>query len=395
MDRTIRLLLQPTAEQAAMLADTMRQFTAVFNAVCRYGWEQREKNGVRLHHATYFPLKAEYPELVSDLHVQARVKATEALKGALTLARKGRRVSAPQSEACPPRYNHHTFRLDSDTRTVRLSTVAGRQTVPFSVPAYAAKYASGKPFSADLIPRDGRWWLHMVVDVPAPEITATETVVGVDLGLAQPAVTSTNRFLGERRWRAIEARTFRLRRKLQAKGTRSAKRHLRKLRGKQRRFRRDCDHVLSKRIVQATPPGATIVVENLSNLRRRTKARKGKQARRIHGWSFDQFRRFLTYKAEERGCTVVGVDPRHTSQRCSRCDHTARNNRRSRALFCCRACGYTLHADLNGARNIAAKYGAGIGRPDPSGLPVNQPIVGERHLDGLSAHKPPDLASGR
>lgn len=58
---------------------------------------------------------------------------------------------------------------------------------------------------------------------------------------------------------------------------------------------------------------------------------------------------------------VVAVDPRHTSQACSRCGHTARNNRRSQSDFWCRQCDVRLNADLNAARNIAAKYRAGGG----------------------------------
>jgi predicted transposase len=73
MQRTIRILLEPSLAQANALAETSRQFTAVFNAVCTYGWQQRQKNGVALHRALYYPLKADYPDLVSDLHIQARV----------------------------------------------------------------------------------------------------------------------------------------------------------------------------------------------------------------------------------------------------------------------------------------------------------------------------------
>ena len=65
-------------------------------------------NGVQLHHATYYPLKAAHPGLVSDLLVQARVKATEAIKRAFALQRTGRTVKMPVSVACPPRYNVHT-----------------------------------------------------------------------------------------------------------------------------------------------------------------------------------------------------------------------------------------------------------------------------------------------
>jgi putative transposase len=344
--------------------------------------EAGEKNGIELHRALYYPLKAEYPALVSDLHVQARVKATEAVSSALTLRRKyeraqiARKVSQPHSAACPPRYNVHTYRIDWDSRTVRLSTTAGRMTIRFTLPAYAERYANLPTDTADLIQRNNGWWLHVVVTVEAPQVAPSDAVVGVDLGLARPAVTSQNHFFGKKAWKAREGRLFHLKRALQQKGSRSAKRHLGRLRHKQARFRRDCDHVLSKQIVRSAELGSTIVLENLKDIRKRTKARrKTETKRRIHAWSFAQLKGFIVYKAEECGLMVVVVDPRHTSQACSRCGHTARTSRRSRGRFVCRSCGFELQADLNAARNIAAKYHAGGGRTAAGGRPVNPPIV--------------------
>ena len=384
MQRTIRIHLEPSPAQITVLAETSRQFTAVFNAVCAYGWQQSQKDGIELHRALYYPLKADYPALVSDLHVQARVKATEVVKSALALRRAGRKVSQPHSLACPPRYNLHTYRVDWESRTVRMSLIGGRQTIRFHIPDYSAKYAGYPTDTADLIERDGRWWLHVVVTVPAPEVEPTDQVVGVDLGITRPAVTSNNRFLGKKRWKATLGRLFHLKRALQKKGTRSAKRHLKRVRHRQRRLRRDCDHVLSKQIVGSVEPGGTIVLENLKDIRRRMKARgRTKTKRRMHSWSFAQLKGFIGYKAEERGCTVVGVDPRHTSQTCSCCGHVARTNRRSQSVFICRQCGFHLNADLNAARNIAAKYRAG-GSMAPAGGLRNQPI----------ASNPLPLASG-
>src|SRR5437879_5252945 len=104
MQRTIIVHLEPSPAQIAILMETTQLFTEVFNAVCAYGWEHREKNGVELHRALYYPLRDAYPTLVSDLHVQARVKATEAIKSFFALQKDGRTVRQPHSESCPPRY---------------------------------------------------------------------------------------------------------------------------------------------------------------------------------------------------------------------------------------------------------------------------------------------------
>jgi len=376
MQRTIRIQLTPSPGQADALAETSRQFTAAFNQFVRLGWSNGVSNATKLHFLAYYAVREILPELNSNLANTARAKAAEALRSAFALRKQGQKVRMPRSDACPPRYNVHTYRVDWESQTVRMSLVGGRQTIRFSIPNYSAKYAGYPVDTADLIERDGRWWLHVVVTVPAPQVVPSDQMVGVDLGISRPAVTSHNRFLGKRVWKAIEGRLFKLKRALQKKGTKSAKRHLRKVRRKQARFRRDCDHVLSKQIVQSVEPGCTIILENLMDIRKHVKTkRKTATKRRLHSWSFAQLKGFIRYKAEERGCTVVAVDPRHTSQACSRCGHTARNNRRSRHLFVCRACGFSLHADLNGARNIAAKYRAEGGTAASGGLHVNQPIV--------------------
>ncbi len=386
MQRTIRIQLQPSPAQASALAETSRQFTSAFNQAVRLGWQEGISNATKLHYLAYYSVKTDHPNLVSDLINQARVKAAEALRSAFTLRKDpSRKVSMPRSQACPPRYNEHTYRVDWESRTVRMSTTAGRQTIRFSVPDYATKYAGETTDTADLIERDGTWWLHVVVTVPPPEIEPTDQVIGVDLGINRPAVTSNTRFLGQRRWKAIEGRYFKSIRALQKKGTKSAKRHLRKLKRRRIRFRKDADHVLSKQIVRSTEPGATIVLENLKDIRKRTKAKRHSQTkRRMHSWPFASLKSKVEYKAEERGCTVVAVDPRHTSQACSRCGHTARNNRRSQSVFKCRKCSNHLNADLNAARNIAAKYHASVGKLPAGGL-RNQPIVSTSGSFGCEA----------
>jgi IS605 OrfB family transposase len=396
MDRTIVVQLHPTPEQTQILHRTLREHTACFNVVTQVGFAEQCSDGIELHKATYYELRATYPDLPAQLVCAARVKATEAVKSALTWQKKhaarypklvakalkrGREapkfkpVRCPQSVSAPIRYDQRSYWVKWQFLTCSLASVAGRQEMRFTVPKHAAQYIGGKACSADLCYRKGRYFLHIVVSIPEPAITPTENVVGVDLGLNRPAVTSSRQFLGERRWKEQERRIFRLRRKLQAKGSKSAKRHLKKLSGQLFRQRKDHDHVLSKRIVQHTPDGATIVLENLTDIRERVTHKKGERQRRMHSWSFTQFHSFLSYKAEAHGIQVVKVDPRHTSQTCSRCGHQARNNRRSQSLFLCRSCGYCLNADLNASLNIRDKHLASIGTPS---------LVG-RQSSGLSS----------
>ena len=398
--------LNPTPEQARTLKATLEQHTACFNAVAKEGFPTACSNGVELHKRTYYPLRATYPHLPAQLVCAARVKATEAIKSALTWKAKKEKtypkqvekakkqgkpippfkpVRCPQSTLACIRYDQRSYWVKWDTLTCSLASVGGRIALPFTVPAHLVQYVGHKVCSADLCYRKGRFTLHIVVSIPEPAIEPSQEAIGVDLGLNRPAVTSTRQFLGERRWKEQERRTFRLKRKLQAKGSRSAKRHLKKLSGKQFRRRKDHDHVLSKRIVQHTSTGATIVLENLKQIRESSKMGRGKQAskqrvnkRRLHSWSFAQLYCCIEYKAQARGIRVVKIDPRHTSQTCSRCGYQARNNRRSQSVFHCHSCGYQLHADLNASINIREKYLASLaqdGIPVLSGFAVKEPIV--------------------
>jgi putative transposase len=383
MDRTVKIQLKPTPEQAQVLTETLEQFTHAFNSVVAYGWQNKERNGVKLHHATYRDTKVACPGLVSDLLIQARVKATETVKSALTWQAKNladypkrvakaqkknkpvptfKPVKCPQSKLCPVRYNVHTYTFNWEKQVVRLSTTHGKMSIPFRIPSHSARYYGHAVATADLCYRHGKFWLHVVVSVPEPAIPKNSEVIGVDLGLNRPAVTSNRHFLGSRHWKEVDRRRFRLKRKLQSKGTKSAKRHLKKLSGKALRFHRDCDHVLSKRMVQSVPQGSTMVLENLTHIRDTSKTGRGKQnknvanKRKLHSWTFAQFHSLLAYKAQEGGIAVVKVDPRHTSQTCSRCGYQHRSNRRSQSLFLCRQCGYCLNADLNASYNIREKY---------------------------------------
>jgi putative transposase len=395
MQRTARLRLKPTNGQRAVLLETMRVSTVCFNAVAAYGWTREQRNSVELHKATYYSLRAEHPTLPSQLVISSRMRAGEAITSALTRKKQGRKTACPHGTMVPVRYDARSYKLIGGAAS--LASIHGRQVVTFATNAHAIQLlARAVGFdSADLILRDGKLWLHVVVTLPDEEFTDTGVAIGVDLGLSRPAVTSHARFLGARYWREIDQRYFRRRRALQAKGTKSAKRALRKLRGKVNRFRRDCDHILSKRIVQSVGPGTTIVVENLTDIRMHVKQRGRASRRRLHSWSFAQIRAFLEYKAEDAGCRVVGVDPRHTSQRCSDCGHIERGNRKG-ARFWCRVCGRQDNADRNAALNIRDRHLVGWASGPIGGPTVNWPIVGEPvELQYGSTDKLPDLAGSR
>ncbi|MCL4330088.1 MAG: RNA-guided endonuclease TnpB family protein, partial [Candidatus Thermoplasmatota archaeon] len=170
-----------------------------------------------------------------------------------------------------------------------------------------------------------------------------------------------------------------LRSRLQSVGTRSARRHLRKLSGREAGFVRNINHVISKEIVQtAKGTSSAIAIENLEGIRMRTTVRKGN--RYIHNaWSFHQLRSFIGYKAKEAGIPVTVVDPRNTSRECPVCHVIDNRNRPERSRFRCISCGLEGEADLIASINIRNRAA------------VNQPIV----AGAIFGHFDPPVTSQR
>jgi len=145
------------------------------------------------------------------------------------------------------------------------------------------------------------------------------------------------------------------RKRLQRRNTRGAKKKLKRVAGKETRFRRHENHVISKRIVESAKRTARgIALEDLKGIRGRVTARGGDARNRLSGWSFHQLRTFIEYKARFAGVTVVTVSPRNTSRTCSSCGHCEKANRDSQERFLCKVCGHEANADENAARNIRA-----------------------------------------
>lgn len=367
--RTAKIKLQISAEE---LLPTLQAYSRAFNFVCQEGFKKKCFNGVILHNLTYQQTRAYLP---SQLACSARTKATEALVSVLK-NKKNKFPTCPQSneKSFSIRYDKNSYTLFLERKEVSLLTTNGRKRLPFRISAYHENYFQNwRHTSADLVIRKNKVFLHVVFEKEIEDPKGTGAFVGIDRGINNIAVTSNNKFFGGRKLKHSINKFRSLRRKLQKKGTKSAKRHLRKLSGQERRFRADINHQISKQIIGSLNQGDTLVFENLTGIR--NKRLRKPQRTLINGWSFFQLEQFLIYKAAAKGMLIEFIDPRYTSQRCSKCGHICRGNRKSQAEFCCQKCGFKLHADLNASRNVVIKHLEAIGFQN--GAVVNQPIVSD------------------
>ena len=349
ISRTIKIKLDIPIEA---IKPTIEAYTKGFNFVCQAGWNDSDSNGVSLHHKTYKELREYLP---SQLAVSARMKATEALKAVKTKIRKKQKATCPKSKQSSVRYDDRSYNVWFDRNEVSLLTINGRKRFPISVPEYFKQYLTWKRCSANLFIRKNKIFLHIVFskDIADPELTGK--VVGIDRGIKKIAVTSENQFFGGGQIKKVSKRYEKTRSALQSCGSKSAKRHLRRISKKENRFRADANHVITKRIVESLEPGTVIALEKLTGIRQTARLRK-KQRRDLHKWNFFQFEQFLTYKAQARGMQVEYVSAKYTSQKCSVCGYISRSNRQHQTIFKCKHCGFSLNADLNASRNIRQNH---------------------------------------
>ena len=355
----------------AEVLPTMKAYTNAFNFVCQVGFDKKNFNGVSLHKLTYRQSREDF-NLPSQLAISSRMKATEAIKSTLIRTKNKKLGSCPQSKLCSIRLDVHSYSLFIKKKMVSILTLSGRERYSLDISKYHQDYFSDwKSGSADLIVKDNKVYLHISFSKDIPDIKPTEKLLGIDRGINNLAVTSDNKFFGGGIIKKQVRKYQRLRSSLQKKGTKSAKRHLKKLSNKERQFRADINHQISKQIIQSLNPGDTIVLEDLSGIRNR-RLRKA-QRTLLNNWSFFQLEQFLIYKGAAKGCAIVHIDARYTSQRCSCCGFICRSNRKSQSDFQCKECGFRINADLNASRNICNKHLESYKLSDRAD--INQPIA--------------------
>jgi len=234
-------------------------------------------------------------------------------------------------------------------------TLKGRILVPIRIGEYQKARMTRVRGQADLILRNRRFYLAVVVDAPEANEYDPVSALGVDLGIVNLALDSDGTaYKGQEIDKAMH-RNERIKAKLQACGSKSAKRHLKRISGCEARHRRNVNHIISKRLVaKAKDTGRAIALENLKGIRGQTTVRKA-QRRRHNSWSFNQLRQFIEYKAKLAGVPVIYVNPRGRSHTCPRCGAQDKKSRPRRDQFRCVGCGFAGPADYIAALNIAAR----------------------------------------
>jgi putative transposase len=332
------------AEDLEKLRNTVDAFQSACNYASRIAYNKRILKPEMLRKQTYRDLRAIF-KLPASLAARAinRVAASYAEDSQMLYIFKDRSI--------PLDKRLFSLKRNGDFQA-SISTIKGRVKACLLLGEHQRKLLMNPIIGAKLILKRELPHIKIYVDcrvIQGPMISP----VGVDLGFKKLMAASNGfeikggQFNARiRNYRALEAT-------LRKKGTSSAKRRLKRLSERERRWKRTSLNQSSRALIESLVDGDYIVLERLYGTKIRTESKRDhRPLERNRSSVMARLHAMITCKCIESGISVVQVPPDYTSQRCPRCGTIDKNNRRSQALFRCINCGYQHNADFVASINL-------------------------------------------
>ena len=351
---TLKIKLITTDEQHRRLLKTMERFNEACEFISDFAWTNKT-----------------FGKILIQKHLYREIRDKFTLSAQMTVRAVGKVSESYQTErSCKHTFNPHGAMIYDQRilsfkslETCSILTLDGRETINVAYGGYQSLELKRIRGQADLVLIKGTFYLMVVVELPEDPKFEPKEIIGVDLGIVNIATTSDGQQFSGDKCTGVRKKYSKIKGKLQSAGTWNAKKHLKRLSGCERRFKRDVNHCISKAIVmQAKDTLSGIALEKLTYIRERVTGFKEQQAA-IGKWAFYEITSFIQYKAQRLGVSVYLVDPYNTSKQCSKCGYTDKENRKTQSEFFCLKCGHKENADVNAAKNIAQR------------AVVNQPIA--------------------
>ena len=225
VQRTAVFPIFPDERQVEALIETERLYRDAWQHCIDVAWDLEELSAIELHKKVYALLKAR-------LGLKSRLDA-------------------------------RTLSFDKPRKIASIATQHGRIKVPLVWHRHAGRFKDWNCKAGEIgINRKGKWVLRLVFEKEVVKPARSEKIIGVDRGIKRAVVSSDNRFIGEREWKEHERKSLSFKSKLQSAGTPSAKRHLKKVSGRLKRFKENCDRIVAKTLLFGLQAGDTIVLES-------------------------------------------------------------------------------------------------------------------------------------
>src|SRR5262252_154010 len=274
MNLILQTQLLPDGDQARMLSAAMRAFNAAADWLAGEAFRLKTSNKVKLQQLYYNQLRDDFG-ISAQMAIRCIAQVCEAYKRDKSIRPRFKKYASIP-------YDQRLMSFKGVDR-VSLLTLEGRIKVPVVMGKYQSERFDGKHGQCDLVRRkDGKWFLLVSVEAPDVAPIASTDFIGVDFGVVNLAVDSD----GEMHMGDDVERTRRhyekVRRSLQRKATKqkrggkrplNARRKLKALSGRERRFKANTNHTIAKKIVaKATDTGRGIAIEDLEGIRNRTRS---------------------------------------------------------------------------------------------------------------------------
>lgn len=343
-----------TDAQYQKLLQTMERFNEACDFISDFAWQNRI-----------------FGKILLQKHLYREIRETFSLSAQMAVRAVGKVSESYQTDrTCKHGFNPHGAMVYDQRilsfkslETCSILTLDGRETINIVYGGYQPLELKRIRGQADLILVKGKFYLMVIVELSDDPQYEPKEIIGVDLGIVNIATTSDGKQFSGKQCTDVRKRYSKIKAKLQSVQTWNAKKHLKKISGRERRFKCNVNHCISKQIVASAKDTLSgIGLENLTGIRERVTGYKSLRAS-IGKWAFFEIASFIQYKAQRLGVPVFFVDPRNTSKQCSNCGFIDGNNRKTQSDFCCLQCGHKENADVNAAKNIAQR------------VVVNQPIA--------------------
>ena len=362
METTTKIKILATVEEKNEALASMREFNRVCNLISKWAHKNCVWSKFSIQKAIYHDIRK---QTVLGSQMVIRAIAVVAFK----YKDKAKRSSVSTfHEFAAVEYDARSSTL-KDLKSVSLLMQGGRMRLRLKPTGYHRKMFHLRKGGMKLQYIQGDFYLLLTIDKEESNPIAPKRIIGGDMGIVNLIHDSDNNcFKGEDIEKARK-RYSSYRGRLQQRGTRSAKRRLKKVSHKESDFRRIENHTISKQLIEnAKGTAACLGLEDLAGISKRTTVRKSERAKH-KGWAFYQLRTFIEYKAKLAGVSVYFVDPAYTSKGCPSCGHVSDANRPYRDTFQCTSCQLSGPADFIASIHIAHRAA------DQFGLNVDRPIA--------------------
>lgn len=292
-------------------------------------------------------------------------RAAENIKSCISRRQNGKKASKPAYTSPTVTYDSRTMTVFPEKEQISLTTHGDHSRIRADLvlsddeKGYQHQYFDKDEWElteSTLHYRDGGWFIHIGFRKPkivTETMTENGTVLGVDLGVNEIAVTTTARFFSAGELNHKRQEFEHVRGDLQDHGTRNAHRTLESVSGREDEYVKHVLHSVANGIVRDALRYDCdgIVFEELDEIRERLP-----EATWHSEWAFNRLYEYVEYKAEANGLFVDSTNPKNTSKRCAECGFIHGDNRQTRDEFECQKCGNRSHADYNAAKNVADVY---------------------------------------